>query len=343
MVENISSKEVIVKIIGWKKIFILITLITAAISVILLLMMPKQYLSTTVLFPTRNFSVSKLVVENNAGNQEDYMVLGYMDDCERLLQALNTDRLKLEVADHLDLWTSWKLKDKGYKFHHLKKKWQQMVTVKRTDYNSVKIEVYDYTANGAAHIANAIAQFADTIKFHMNKRIADGVVDIVKEEHDATMARIGELEDTLASLRRIGVMHYKEMTKALMKKYAAAIQEGDQAAAARLDAKLAFLRKHGSAYQYAKDNLDMYSAKYPDIRMKYDEALVNAENQLPMKFIVEAAIPNEFKAKPKRFLLLLIAVLAANFVTLFVLLIYDRWKNGGRSAQKGGIEALLGT
>src|SRR6478609_6118830 len=108
MVENISSKEIIVKIIGWKKIFMWITLAATGLGLVVLAFTPKQYSSKTLLFPSRQFSVSKLVVEENSGNQEDYMVLGYADDCWHLMQALNTDGLKLRVADHLNLWDRWK-------------------------------------------------------------------------------------------------------------------------------------------------------------------------------------------------------------------------------------------
>src|SRR4051812_36467614 len=173
MTENISARDMVGKIMKWKKIFMWITIISTVVAIILLLLMPKQFQSTTILFPTRQFSVSKLVVEANAGNQEDYLVIGYADDCERLIQVLNSDQLKLDVADHFDLWNRWKIKQNEYKFHYLKEKWEDMVTVKRTEYNSVKLDVYDYTPNGAAELANGIADFADSVKFKMNQPLAD--------------------------------------------------------------------------------------------------------------------------------------------------------------------------
>jgi capsule polysaccharide export protein KpsE/RkpR len=328
MVENISAKDMVTKVIKWKKTFMWITIVSTAVAIVLLLLMPKQYLSTTIMFPARQFSVSKLVVEANAGNQEDYMIIGDADDCEKLIQLLNSDALKLEVADAFGLWTRWRISDNEYKFHYLRQKWDDMVSVKRTEYNSIKVDVLDYTANGAAQIANGIAQYCDTVKFKMNKPVTDQVVRIVKEEFDKTLARMKELQDTLTTLRKMGIMHYKEMVKAYMKVYAKAVEKGDQAAMKRLEGKLDTLRKYGSSYQYAKDNLDKYATKYPDIKMKYDEALVNASNQLPIKFIAEKAIPNEFKAKPKRLIFLFITVLAPNLIGLFFLLFRERFRNG---------------
>src|SRR5688572_25728867 len=104
MTDNISAKELIQKIIKWRKVFILVTLISAAITGAIVFSMSAQYKSTAVLFAARQFSVSKLVIEANAGNQEDYMQIGDEDDCEKLLQLLNSDALKLKVANALNLW-----------------------------------------------------------------------------------------------------------------------------------------------------------------------------------------------------------------------------------------------
>src|SRR5204863_2276819 len=124
MIENISSRELITRIIGWRKTFMWITLVTIVVSGIIVFLIPKQYKSVAILFPARQFSVSKLVVEANAGNQEDYMMFGDADDTEKLIQLLTCDELKLRVADAFDLWKHWKIRDTLFAFHYLKLKWE---------------------------------------------------------------------------------------------------------------------------------------------------------------------------------------------------------------------------
>jgi hypothetical protein len=328
MIENISSKELIFKILNWKKTFIWVTITTCIVMGVIVFLIPKQFKSTVVMFPARQFSVSKLIIEANAGNQEDYMMLGDADDCEKLIQVLTSDVLKLKVADAFNLWKRWKIKDTVFSYHYLKLKWEDMVSVKRTEFNSVKVEVHDYTANGAAQIANGIAAYVDSVKFEMNRTVASQVLNIVKEEYDNTLLRMKELEDSLHSLRLLGVLHFKEQVKAYSRSYGRAIEKNDVPAMKRLEAKLDTLKKYGTAYQNIHDNLEKYGAKYPDIKMKYDEALVNYSTIIPMKFIVEAAKPNEFKARPKRMIILAISILAANMMALFVLLIRERFSIG---------------
>jgi uncharacterized protein involved in exopolysaccharide biosynthesis len=325
MIENISAKDLIQQIIKWRKKFMWITLVATLVTGVIVFLMPKQYKSTAILFPARQFSVSKLVVEANAGNQEDYMMLGDEDDCEKLMQILTSDALKIKVANAFNLWKRWKIKDTVFSYHYLKLKWEDMVTVKRTEYNSVKIEVYDYTADSAAFVANGISDYADSVRFDMNRAVTGQVLKIVKLEYENTLLRMKELEDSLYKLRQLGVLHYKEQVKAYSKSYAHAIEKNDAGALKRLEAKLDTLKKYGSAYQNIHDNLEKYSSKYPDIKMKYDEALVNYNNLIPLKFVVEKAKADEYKAKPKRLTFLVITVLAANFMGLFYLLFRERF------------------
>jgi len=327
MIENISAKDLIARIIQWRLKFMWISIVAAIVSgIVVFFVLSKQYKSTTILFPARQFSVSKLVIEANAGNQEDYMMMGDADDCEKLMQILLTDNLKMRVADRFDLWKKWKI-DTTMRYHYLKQKWDDQIVIKRTEYNSIKIEVYDYTASDAAKVANGIADFADTIRFHMNRELAGTVLGIVKEEYDNTLLRMKELEDSLFILRQKGVLHYKEQVKAFSREYAKVLAKNDVAAINRLQPTLDTLKKYGSAYMNIKDNLDKYGAKYPDIKMKYDEALVNYNSIIPLKFVVEKAIPNEFKARPKRMVLMGIAILAANLFGLFFLLLRERFRS----------------
>jgi uncharacterized protein involved in exopolysaccharide biosynthesis len=325
MFENISSKELMLKLVAWRKVFLWVTLASFVITSVVVLFMPKQYKSTVVMFPARQFSVSKLVIEANAGNQEDYMMLGDADDCEKLIQVLNSDELRLRVANAFNLWKKWKITDTSFSYHYLKLKWEDMITIKRTEFNSVKLEAYDYTARGASLLANGIASYVDTVKYYMNRQVTGHVVKIVKEEYENTLVRMKMLEDSLDKLRKLGVLHYKEQVKAYSKSYARALEKNDQAAMKRLEAKLDTLKKYGSAYQNIHDNLDKYATKYPDIKMKYDEALVNYNTSIPMKFVIQPAYPNEYKARPKRMIIVGISVLSANLLGLFFLLIRERF------------------
>lgn len=324
---NDSSISLLAKIYKWRFHILIVTGAAAVISIIASFLIAPQYKSTAVIFPTRSFSVSKLLIEQNNGNQEDYMELGDEDDAEKLLQILNSEEIRTKAATRFNLWSNWKI-DSTDKLasHYLRLKWDEMVSFKRTDYVSVRIEVYDYYAYRAAEIANGIVDLADSVKMRMTKEVADRALGIVKEEYENTVARMNVLEDSLQKLRELGILDYKEQVEAYSKSYAKSLEKGDVGAQKRLEAKLDTLKKYGGAYQHINENLKKYRFKYPVIKGKYDEALVNTKKALPFKFVVDRATPNEKKAKPVRWLIVVMSTLSAFLLTLVVLLGFDRYR-----------------
>ncbi|MGZ4037396.1 MAG: hypothetical protein ACXVPQ_06170, partial [Bacteroidia bacterium] len=311
----------------WRKPLLIITISAIIISTVIAFLMAPQYKSTATVFPARSFSVSKLLIEQNAGNQEDYMQIGDEDDAEKLLQVLNADQLKQLVADKFNLWEKWKIEKNEYANHYLRLKWENMVRFKRTDFNSVKIEVYDYTANSASDIANAIVDFTDSIKNKMMHEIAGQAFKIVEEEYNTTVTNMNLLEDSLQSLRKLGVLDYKTDVEAYTKSYAKAIEKGNGNGIKALEEKLDILKKYGGAYNQVSENLRKYRFKFPVIKSKYDEALVNRNKNLPFKFIVDRATPNEYKARPVRWLIIMISGVSAFVMGLVILILLDKLKS----------------
>lgn len=324
---NNSSEQLLIKIIKWRKPITITVASAFVISVIISFIIAPQYKSTAVIFPARSFSVSKLLIEQNVGNQEDYMEIGDEDDAEKLLQILNSDQIKKLIADKYNLWEKWRVEKDKYAEHYLKLKWENMVRFKRTDFNSIKIEVHDYTANGAAEIANSIADYCDSIKNQMTKAVALSAFNIVKEEYENTIKRMNVLEDSLQTLRQFGILDYKNDVEAYTKSYAKALEKGNNSGAKQLEEKLNVLKKYGGSYFHISENLRKYRFKFPVIKAKYDEALVNLNKSLPYKFTVDRATPNEYKAKPIRWLIVLLSTLSALVLAIVILTIGEKYQS----------------
>lgn len=324
---NNSSEQLLIKIIKWRKPIMIASISAFIISTAVAFLLSPQYKSVATIFPTRSFSVSKLLIEQNIGNQEDYMQIGDDDDAEKLLQILNSDQLKKLVADKYNLWQRWKIEKNSYAEHYLKLKWDNMVRYKRTDFNSIKVEVYDYTANGAAEVANSITDCVDSIKNNMTKEVASQAFNVIKGEYENTISRMNELEDSLQTLRQFGILDYKNDVEAYTKSYAKALEKGNNSGAKMLEEKLNVLKKYGGAYNQISENLRKYRFKFPVIKAKYDEAQVNLEKSLPFKFVVDKATPNEYKARPVRWLIILISTFSSFMLTIIVLVIGEKYKS----------------
>jgi len=323
---NYESVKLLAKIYTWRKKLIIVTVIAAVLSIAISFLMSPQYKATVIVFPSRTFSVSKLLIEQNQGSQEDYMDLGDEDDAEKLLQILNSTEIRTRIADQYDLWSNWDIK-KGtvHSQHYLKMKWEDMVSFKRTNFVSIKVEVYDYVAERSAKIANSIVAYADTVKFKMTRQVAQQALQITKDEYYATIHRINELEDSLQAIKELGVIDYSAEIKAYSKSMAKAVESGNQSGQKNLQTKLDLLKKYGVAYDDVYGNLKKYRLKYPIIKNKYDEATVNYNNAMPSKFIVDNAVADEKKAKPYRWLIVLISTSSAFLLAIMYFLFAEKF------------------
>ena len=322
---NNESIKLLAKIYTWRKKLIIVSVIAAILSATIAFLMSPQYKATVIVFPSRTFSVSKLLIEQNQGAQEDYMDLGDEDDAEKLLQILNSTEIRTRIADQYDLWSNWDI-EKGtvHSQHYLKIKWEDMVSFKRTNFVSIKVEVYDYVAERSAKIANSIVAYADTVKFKMTRQVAEQALAITKDEYYETIHRINELEDSLQAIKELGVIDYTAEIKAYSKSMAKAVESGNQSGQKNLQSKLDLLKKYGVAYDDVYGNLKKYRLKYPIIKNKYDEAIVNYNKAMPSKFIVDKAVADEKKAKPYRGLIVLLSTSSAFFLALMYLFFTEK-------------------
>jgi hypothetical protein len=323
---NNGSIKLLAKIYVWRKKLITIALVSSIISVIGSFLISPQYKSTAIVFPSRTFSVSKLLIEQNQGSQEDYMDIGDEDDAEKLLQILNSSEIRTTIANKYDLWKHWDIKPNEINSnHYLKLKWEDMVSFKRTNFVSIKVEVYDYVANRAADIANDIIAQADSVKFNMTRKIAKQALDITRDEYNNTIDRINELEDSLQVIKELGLIDNKAEVTAYSRSMAKAIEKGNEAAQKKLQLKLDVIKKYGNAFDYVYSNLKKYRLKYPIIKNKYDEALVNYNKPMPSKFVVDIAVADEKIARPYKWLIVLISTSSVLLLSILFLLISERY------------------
>ncbi len=94
-----------------------------------------------------------------------------------------------------------------------------------------------------------------------------------------------------------------------------------------MEEKLTTLKKYGGAYNQISENLRKYRFKFPVIQAKYDEAQVNMTASLPFKFVVDKATPNEYKAKPVRWLIIMLSTASAFALTIILLVLGERYKS----------------
>lgn len=323
---DFDSSNLLLFILRWKKPLIIVTVLAAVLSAVFSApyFIEPKFESTVIMFPTSTASISKSLLSKNNAAKEDLLAFGEEEQAEQLIQILNSDEIRNRVIQKYDLRTHYDI-DSTDKYVETKlfKEYESNITYKRTEFQSVRIDVLDTDPKLAADIANDIAALVDSVKNRMQKERAFKAMRIAEFEYLEMKAYVKELEDSLNRMREMGVNDYESMSERFNEYYAKAILEGNSRAAEKLAEQLKILSKYGGAYVSIRDMLEHEKEQLSHLRAKYQEAKVDAEQTLPHKFIVNNAFPAEKKSYPIRWLIVLVSTVSTFIVALLAIIAFE--------------------
>ena len=287
------------------------------------------YESKVILFPGSTSSISKAVLNENAGIKHDVLKFGEEEEAEQMLQILGADDIRFKIIQKYDLMNHYDIDTarSAYPKTKLNKKYDDNISHKRTKLQSIEIKVRDSDPEIAAAIANDVANLLDSAKNKMQKGIAVKVYQIVKQEYDDLHLEIESIKDSLKILGALGIHDYKSQSEVLNRQYAESIAKNDTRAIAALGEKLDMLGKYGSTQMALAYNLEnIYEEIYPILKRRYEEAKVDATETIPQKFVVNWAYPAEKKSYPVRWLIVILSAFSAFTFSAVLIIISDNLK-----------------
>lgn len=323
-----NSTGLLVFLYKWRKALIIITAIGMIASVIVSFTIQNKYKSTVVMFPATTSSISKAIIAENAGGKQDILQFGEEEEAEQMLQILNSDEIRARICQKYNLMKHYKI-DTTDKFKRtsLYDEFSDNVNFKRTEFMSVKIEVLDKSPDTAAMIANDIAALLDTVQNRMMHERALKAFHIVENEYNEKLQKIAAMDDSLRHLNALGVYDYESQSEVVNEQYAIAISKGDQRAIKSLEEKLNTIAKYGSAYVAVRENLLLERKELSQLRVKYNEAKVDAEQNLQRKFVVNNAYPAEKKSYPVRWLIVTVSTMSSFILAVIIVIAFENFSS----------------
>ena len=268
---------------------ILLLAIVCAIFFSSKLFIKPLYKSTVILYPTTTYSVSKAIMNTNNLIYVDPLEIGEEAQTEQMMQILNSGIIRDAIIKEFDLLNHYGIKENcEHRQYKLYKTYDNNIKIRRTEYNSVKIVVFDTDPEYAANIANEIAVLFDKTMSDIQQEIASKALEIIEKEYNNTKDRIMNLEDSLRKHPNISIYNYE---------------------------------------------LDMEKANLNLLKMKYDDARINATETIPHKFVVTKAYVADKHVYPVRWLIVIVTFFATLVVITMVLAAfeYSENKNKGKN------------
>ncbi|MCR5036995.1 MAG: hypothetical protein K6A73_06690 [Bacteroidales bacterium] len=213
----------------------------------------------------------------------DPLEIGEEAQTEQMMQILNSGIIRDAIIKEFDLLNHYGIKENcEHKQYKLYKAYDNNIKIRRTEYNSVKIVVFDTDPEYAANIANEIAVLFDKTMSDMQQEIASKALEIIEKEYNNTKDRIMNLEDSLRKHPNISIYNYE---------------------------------------------LDMEKANLNLLKMKYDDARINATETIPHKFVVTKAYVADKHVYPVRWLIVIVTFFATLVVITMVLAAFEYSEN----------------
>lgn len=324
--EGFDSSSFVSFVYQWRRTFLIVGLIAIVLSSILSssYFITPLFKSEVILFPTSTNAISKALLSHNPSTK-DILEFGEDEQIEQMLQILNSNKIRDSIIIKYDLFNHYDIgENANYRFTKLYKRYESNIRFKRTENSGVKIIVYDKDAQMAADMANDIAIMYDVVKNEMKRQRANQAFKIVEKEYLKLKKEIAVKEDSLTALRKLGVHDYESQSEMINRQLAMEIAKGNQANINRLEARLDVLANYGGPYVSLRDALEHDKKQLSEIKAKYEEAKVDAEQDLPQKFVVSNAYKAEKKSYPIRWLIVLISTLGTLFLTVLVIITFEQ-------------------
>ncbi len=302
----------------WKPLFI-ICLIAIIASTIVAYLLPVQYRAVTILFSSQDNNISKSLL-NDEPYSKDYLAFGEEKNSEQMLQVLKSDEVMEAINKKYDLIDLYGLSQRADKYSVLKDYYSNNFNFAITEYQSIKVEVYDRQPGRAAQMANSVVASADSLFRAIVHQRTEAAYLIVKQQYDSMLTVENRLEDSMNFFRNLGMLNFDFQVKEYTRGYSEAVVKGSPASIQEIESKLKPFVLYGKQYFIIYNNLIDAYKWMQQLKVNYIQAKANAEKYIPPFFVAENAIAPDKRAYPVRWLVVVGSTAAAFFFGLVVLL-----------------------
>ena len=311
--------EVIAFIYKWRIHLLIVTISAAIISAIISspLFIAPQYKSTALFYPGTTNSIASSLFYTIKEKAKDPLKYGDEEIDEQYMQLLESNDLKSRVINQFDLMKHYKIDAaRADKYTALYKAYDNNIKARRTNYNSIEVNVYDEKPEVAASIANYVLVMVDTVKKEIQGRMAKQIFTIVEEQFKNKLAYIDSLK------LRMKILGVKGVYIGIKGVYGSPQTRGG----AEGGVSKSNISENGAEYVALEEELNFEVENLTNLRLKYEQAKVDLDAKLSNIFVVNYALPSEGKAYPIRSIIVGLSMLATFIFACFVIVFIEKFR-----------------
>src|SRR6056297_1087207 len=285
---NFNSMDIIRFIFKHKWPIITITVIAAIASIIISLVITPKFKSSVIFYPKTQVAASHALTTSELIDPDDHIMnFGDEEATEQLIQTLYSEDIRFKIIDKFDLMNHYQIDAAG-------------------EYPMTKLH----------------EEYSDNVRFKRTEYMA---VEIEVMDTDPQLAAdiANELTELLDStLNKMQNDVAVEILKVVKKEYnllQSDIQE--------IEGKIKKVHHASPEYISLSQQLVNENKRLSQLNAKLAEARVNANQQLPRKFMVTRAYPAEKKSYPVRWVICAVSTISAFLFAVLLMLFIERYKD----------------
>ena len=311
-----------------RKTLILVCCVVAVISLIVSFLIKPKYKSTAIVYAPRTNSVAKILLNEESYNERlDMKAYADEEETEQMMEILNSRTIKDALIEKFNLYTHYDIGEKeAHRQYKIYKNLDQAITVKRTNYGAISVSVIDRDPVMAADMANEIVAQLDSVKHKIEQERVDIAFSLLQKQLELVTEELSRIEDSIKNLMELGVIDFGAQSNRMMQQYAIALSQGNTAGASRLEKELQKLSTWGPQY-ITQTAVQSYLRGYQNLcRNKMMNVILDRSTEMPVKFVIEEAIPADKKYYPKKSLVVIVSTVASLILSILVLLTIEKIK-----------------
>lgn len=310
--DNRNFLEIIWK---WKEHLIIVGVVAFLLSVV--------FSSSTFITPKFK-STARIYPSNNI------YTFSEESSSEQLLEIIGSLEIKLRVIDAFNLSEVYKISKKEPQYlTYIITEFNENISFKKTEYETIEIQVLDPNPQRASDICDSIISFVDQKIGDIHRVKYKEVVDIAKKDIKDITQRYDSVKFRLDYIRNeYGILDYdlqvKEITRGMVKVIES--QKQNTPGGKELSKWMKNLAEKGSEYEMLQKKQKSLLSQLDSVQIIYDQSLSNVYKKIVFGQRVQNPVPADKKAYPVRWLIAILTTTSSLLLALLAIFLFENFK-----------------
>jgi hypothetical protein len=244
---------------------------------------------------------------------------------ENMIQLLESSDIEEQLIKDFNLYRHYKIDtiDNTHKYTDVTRILEDYVSIKKTEYESVEVKVYDESPDTACAMV-------DSIISHMNQKARELQRAKTRELLETAQMRLNLKSKEIDSLEKLmddyrlkyGLLDYDSQVKEYSRAYTKALS-GNQKGLVESKKMLDMLAQKGGEFKILDDRIYKAKANYNDFKIELENLKKDMVKEWTYEHIVTKPIPADKKSYPIRWLIVVVSVCTSVFLAFLILLFYN--------------------